>query len=327
MKTRLLGGSGLRVSAVGFGMMGLTVGYGSTLTRKEAIILLREAHSLGINFFDTAEAYGGQNEEMLAEAFAPIRDQVVYATKFGWKDGNLRTGELDSRPERIRLVAEQSLRRMKTDRLDLFYQHRVDPKVPIEEVAGAVGDLVKAGKVRYFGLSEAGISTLRRAHSVQQVSVLQSEYSLFSRDLEEKILPALDTLGIGLVPFSPLGKGFLGGLLGIENNFAKSDFRNLLPRFQGSARAENQKMVDSISRFARQRQMTPAQLSLAWLLAGRSSVVPIPGTTNPRHLKENIACVDIDLSNDDLVELSELLKSHVVIGDRYNMKNMKLIDH
>lgn len=326
MKKRILGKNGLEVSELGFGIMGLTYGYGPALDRAEAIRLIRAAHEQGITFFDTAEAYGEDNETLLGEALAPVRHQVVYATKFGWKDGNARTGELDSRPERIRLVAEQSLKRLKTDCIDLFYQHRVDPSVPIEDVAGTVKDLIAEGKVKHFGLSEAGVQTIRRAHAVQPVAALQSEYSLFSRDIEREILPVLDELGIGLVPFSPLGKGFLGGKISTETNFGSDDIRSSLPRFQGDAREANQRLVDALAAIATRKGGTSAQVALAWLLAVKPWIVPIPGTSKLHRLQENIGASDFNLTPEDLSEISNLLASIPVIGERYTEQSMKLID-
>lgn len=326
MKKRILGKNGLEVSELGFGIMGLTYGYGPALDRGEAIRLIRAAHEQGITFFDTAEAYGEDNETLLGEALAPVRHQVVYATKFGWKDGNARTGELDSRPERIRLVAEQSLKRLKTDCIDLFYQHRVDPSVPIEDVAGTVKDLIAEGKVKHFGLSEAGVQTIRRAHAVQSVAALQSEYSLFSRDIEREILPVLDELGIGLVPFSPLGKGFLGGKISTETNFGSDDIRSSLPRFQGDAREANQRLVDALGAIATRKGGTSAQVALAWLLAQKPWIVPIPGTSKLHRLQENVGASGFQLTPEERSEISALLEAIPVIGERYTEQSMKLID-
>lgn len=326
MKKRILGKNGLEVSELGFGIMGLSFGYGPALDRAEAIRLIRAAHEQGITFFDTAEAYGEANETLLGEALAPVRDQVVYATKFGWKDGNARTGELDSRPERIRLVAEQSLKRLKTDCIDLFYQHRVDPAVPIEDVAGTVKDLIAEGKVKHFGLSEASVQTIRRANAIQPVAALQSEYSLFSRDIELEILPVLDELGIGLVPFSPLGKGFLGGKISTDTSFGSDDIRSSLPRFQGDARETNQRLVDALGAIATRKGGTPAQVALAWLLAQKPWIVPIPGTSKLHRLQENAGASGFNLTADDLSEISTLLAAIPVIGERYTEQNMKLID-
>ncbi|PRD13624.1 aldo/keto reductase [Pantoea coffeiphila] len=326
MKKRILGKNGLEVSELGFGIMGLSFGYGPALDHAEAIRLIRAAHEQGITFFDTAEAYGEANETLLGEALAPVRDQVVYATKFGWKDGNARTGELDSRPERIRLVAEQSLKRLKTDCIDLFYQHRVDPAVPIEDVAGTVKDLIAEGKVKHFGLSEASVQTIRRANAIQPVAALQSEYSLFSRDIELEILPVLDELGIGLVPFSPLGKGFLGGKISTDTSFGSDDIRSSLPRFQGDAREANQRLVDALGAIATRKGGTPAQVALAWLLAQKPWIVPIPGTSKLHRLQENAGASGFNLTADDLSEISTLLAVIPVIGERYTEQNMKLID-
>jgi aryl-alcohol dehydrogenase-like predicted oxidoreductase len=326
MEKRTLGRDGLEVSALGFGVMGLTYGYGPATDHGEAVALLRGAHDLGVTFFDTAEAYGADNEELVGDALAPVRDQVVIATKFGWKDGNARSGELDSSPARIRLVAEQSLKRLRTDRIDLFYQHRVDPAVPIEEVAGAVRDLIAEGKVKHFGLSDAGPETIRRAHAVQPVAAVQSEYSLFTRDPEAEVLPVLDELGIGFVPFSPLGKGFLTGGIDKGTTFAEGDIRNMLPRFQGEARDANQRLVDAIGDLAAQKGATPAQIALAWLLAQRPWIVPIPGTTKRHRLEENVGAAAVELTGDDLASIAELLATMPVAGDRYTEQGMKLID-
>jgi aryl-alcohol dehydrogenase-like predicted oxidoreductase len=305
--------------------MGLSFGYGPGLEASEAISLIRSAHEEGLTFFDTAEAYVG-NEELVGEALAPVRDQVVIATKFGWKDGSARTGELDSRPERIRFVAEQSLRRLKTDRIDLFYQHRVDPAVPIEDVAGTVKDLIAEGKVGYFGLSEAGARTIRRAHAIQPVAALQSEYSLFTRDVEAEILPTLEELGVGFVPFSPLGKGFLGGKIDHATSFGEGDIRSTLPRFQGEARKANQRLVSAIEVIAERKGATPAQVALAWLLAQKPWIVPIPGTTKLHRLQENAGAVQVDLTPADQREIGDVLAKIPVKGERYAEHGMKLID-
>ncbi len=326
MDTRSLGTNGLEVSALGFGCMGLSFGYGPATDRNDAIALIRAAHDLGVTFFDTAEAYGAENEELVGEALAPFRDRVVIATKFGWKDGNARTGLLDSRPERIRIVADQSLQRLKTDRIDLFYQHRVDPEVPIEDVAGAVRDLIAEGKVKHFGLSEAGVQTIRRAHAVQPVAALQSEYSMFTRDPEAEILPLLDELAIGFVPFSPLGKGFLTGKIDTSTSFAEGDIRNTLPRFQAEARAANQKLAEQVGALAEAKGVTPAQVALAWLLAQKPWIVPIPGTTKLHRLQENVGGGDVELTHDDLQKLSAILAEIPVQGARYLEQGMKLID-
>jgi aryl-alcohol dehydrogenase-like predicted oxidoreductase len=326
MDIRILGRDGLHVSAIGFGCMGLSFGYGAATDRDEAIRLIRAAHDLGVTFFDTAEAYGADNEDMLGEALASVRDQVVYATKFGWKDGSARLGELDSRPERIRFVAEQSLRRLKTDRIDLFYQHRVDPAVPIEDVAGTVRDLIAEGKVKHFGLSEAAAHTIRRAHAVQPVAALQSEYSLFTRDVEAEILPTLEELGIGFVPFSPLGKGFLTGKINTGTVFGEGDIRNTLPRFQGEARENNRRLVTAIEEIAARKTSTPAQVALAWLLAREPFIVPIPGTTKLHRLQENVGAADVELTHDDVAEIDTVLAAMPIDGARYTEQNMRLID-
>jgi aryl-alcohol dehydrogenase-like predicted oxidoreductase len=325
MKKRTLGSGGLEVSELGLGCMGLSYGYGPAVARKDAIELIRSAYDLGVTFFDTAEAYGADNEEWLGEAVAPFRGKVVLATKFGWKDGNARTGELDSRPERIRLVADQSLKRLRTDRIDLFYQHRVDPQVPIEDVAGAVKDLIAEGKVGHFGLSEAGAETIRRAHAVQPVAALQSEYSMFSRDPEAEILPTLEELGIGFVPFSPLGKGFLTGKIDAGTTFAEGDIRNTLPRFQGDARIGNQQIVEAVTAIAQRRGATPAQVALAWLLAQKPWIVPIPGTTKLQRLQENFGAVQVKLSDSELNEIGSVLAKMPVQGARYTEQGMKLV--
>lgn len=326
MKTRSLGTAGLTVSELGFGCMGLSYGYGPALAHNDAIALIRGAHELGITFFDTAEAYGAENEELLGEALAPVRDQVVYATKFGWKNGNARTGELDSRPERIRFVAEQSLKRLRTDRIDLFYQHRVDPAVPIEDVAGTVRDLIAEGKVKHFGLSEAGPKTIRRAHAVQPVAALQSEYSLFTRDVEVEILPVLEELKIGFVPFSPLGKGYLTGKITADTVFDAGDIRNTLPRFQGAARLSNEHLAAEIAALAERKGVTSAQIALAWLLAQKPWIVPIPGTTKRSRLEENVGSTNVVLMEEDLAAINALLARTPIQGTRYAEQGMKLID-
>jgi hypothetical protein len=325
MQKRQLGNSGLEVSPIGLGIMGLSFGYGPATERSHATDLIRAAYDLGVTFFDTAEAYGAANEELLGEAVASFRDEVVLATKFGWKDGNARTGELDSRPERIRLVAEQSLKRLRTDRIDLFYQHRVDPAVPIEDVAGTVRELIAEGKVRHFGLSEAGVETIRRAHAVQPVAALQSEYSMFTRDPEAEILPTLDELGIGFVPFSPLGKGFLTGKIDANTTFGEGDIRNALPRFQGEAREANQRIAESIAEIAARKGVTPAQVALAWLLAQKPWIVPIPGTTKLHRLQENVGAAHVNLAADDLRGIDDVLARMPVQGPRYTEQGMKLV--
>jgi aryl-alcohol dehydrogenase-like predicted oxidoreductase len=317
MKSRTLGNSQLEVSALGFGCMGLNFGYGPGPGKQEAIQLIREAFEAGVTFFDTAEAYGPfTNEELVGEALAPIRDNVVVATKFGFKNGDSKTG-MDSRPARIREAAEASLRRLRTDRIDLFYQHRVDPDVPMEDVAGTVKQLITEGKVKHFGLSEAGVQSIRRAHAVQAVTALQSEYSLWWREPEQEVLPVCEELGIGFVPFSPLGKGFLTGKIDATTAFAKDDFRNIVPRFSPEARQANQSLVDLLGRIAAGKQATPAQIALAWLLAQKPWIVPIPGTTKLHRLKENIGAADIELSADDLHQIAESLGQIQVQGDRY----------
>ncbi|MGE8262502.1 MAG: aldo/keto reductase [Stenotrophomonas sp.] len=325
MQTRELGRSGLRVSALGLGCMGLSYGYGPATDRTEAIALLRAAVEQGVTFFDTAEAYGPFfNEELLGEALAPFRDQLVIATKFGFKGGHADAG-LDSRPERIRAVAEASLARLKTDRIDLFYQHRVDPNVPIEDVAGTVKDLIAEGKVKHFGLSEAGVDIIRRAHAVQPVAALQSEYSLWWREPEQAVLPVLEALGIGFVPFSPLGKGFLTGAINVDTQFAADDFRNSVPRFAAEARQANQALVDRISAIAAEKGATPAQVALAWLLARKPWIVPIPGTTKPHRLTENLGAAAVVLSDADMQQIGEALDSIAIVGDRYNAERQKLV--
>jgi len=325
MQTRELGRSGLRVSALGLGCMGLSYGYGPATGRSEAIALLRAAVEQGVTFFDTAEAYGPFfNEELLGEALAPFRDQLVIATKFGFKDGHADAG-LDSRPERIRAVAEASLSRLKTDRIDLFYQHRVDPNVPIEDVAGTVKDLIAEGKVKHFGLSEAGVDAIRRAHAVQPVTALQSESSLWWREPEQAVLPVLEELGIGFVPFSPLGKGFLTGAINVGTQFAADDFRNSVPRFAAEARQANQALVDRISAIAVDKGATPAQIALAWLLARKPWIVPIPGTTKLHRLTENLGAVAVVLSDAELQQIGAALDSIAIVGDRYNAERQKLV--
>ncbi len=317
MQTRTLGHSGLTVSAIGFGCMGLNFAYGPGLGKQEAIGLLREAFEAGVTFFDTAEAYGPfTNEELVGEALAPMRDQVVIATKFGFENGNAQAG-MDSRPERIRAVAEASLKRLRTDRIDLFYQHRVDPQVPMEDVAGTVKELIAEGKVKHFGLSEAGVQSIRRAHAVQPVAALQSEYSLWWREPEKEVLPTCEALGIGFVPFSPLGKGFLTGKIDATTAFAKDDFRNLVPRFSPEARQANQVLVDLLGEIAASKQATQAQIALAWLLAQKPWIAPIPGTTKRHRLQENIGAAAVELHNDELRQIDDALALIQVQGDRY----------
>lgn len=317
MKKRRLGRSNLEVSSLGFGCMGLSFGYGPAQEKQSAIALIRAAFESGVTFFDTAEAYGPfTNEELLGEALAPIRDQVVIATKFGFKDGSSAAG-MDSRPERIRAVADASLKRLKTDRIDLFYQHRVDPDVPMEDVAATVKDLIRDGKVKHFGLSEAGVQSIRRAHAVQPVTALQSEYSLWWREPEAEVLPACEELGIGFVPFSPLGRGFLTGKIDENTSFAKDDFRSIVPRFSPEARKANQALVDLLGSIAAGKQATPAQIALAWLLAQKPWIVPIPGTTKLHRLKENVGAVAVLLTEDDLRRIQESVAQIKVQGDRY----------
>lgn len=314
--TRLLG-QGLRVSALGFGCMGLNFGLGPGVGRSEAIALIRQAHEAGVTFFDTAEAYGpGTNEEIVGEALAPVRDAVVIATKFGFKDGIAAQGP-DSRPERIRAVTEASLRRLRVDRIDLLYQHRVDPNVPIEEVAGTVKDLVAEGKVLHWGLSEAGVQTIRRAHAVLPVAAVQSEYSLWWREPERELLPTLESLGIGFVPFSPLGKGFLTGAIDERTTFGAGDFRAVVPRFSEEARKANASLVAALSDIAARKSATPAQIALAWLLAQKPWIAPIPGTTRPHRLIENLGAAAIALSPEELAQIHAVVSAIDVQGARY----------
>ena len=316
MQKRKLGNGGLEVSALGLGCMGLSFGYGPATDKEDAIKLIRAAYEQGVTFFDTAEAYGAANEKLLGEALAPFRKEVVIATKFGFKEGDSSKGQ-DSRPERIRAVAEKSLQYLKTDVIDLFYQHRVDPNVPIEDVAGTIQDLIKEGKVKHFGLSEAGVETIRRAHAVQPVTALQSEYSLWWREPELEIIPTLEELGIGFVPFSPLGKGFLTGKIDENTTFDSTDFRHIVPRFSPDARKANQIMVDLLNTIAAQKNATPAQIALAWLLAQRPWIAPIPGTTKLHRLTENIGAVNVVLTTSDLQKI-ETAASHIQIeGARY----------
>ncbi|GAA3974829.1 aldo/keto reductase [Mucilaginibacter dorajii] len=317
MEKRKLGKSGLEVSALGLGCMGLSFGYGPAAETKDAIKLLHVAVEKGVTFFDTAEAYGPfKNEELLGEALAPYRDQVVIATKFGFRDGDSSKG-VDSDPKRIRQVAEESLIRLKTDRIDLFYQHRVDPNVPMEDVAGTVKDLIQEGKVKHFGMSEAGAQSIRKAHAVQPVAALQSEYSLWWREPENEILPTLEELGIGFVPFSPLGKGFLTGAINADTTFDKTDFRNIVPRFSADARTANQVMVDLLTKIAQEKEATPAQIALAWLLAQKPWIVPIPGTTKIHRLEENLGGAAIALTTEDLKQIEEAASLIKIEGARY----------
>jgi aryl-alcohol dehydrogenase-like predicted oxidoreductase len=317
MKKRKLGRSGLEVSAIGLGCMGLSYGYGPAQERQQAISLIRLAAENGVTFFDTAEAYGPfLNEEVVGEALAPIRDDVVIATKFGFKDGDPKAG-MDSRPERIRAVAEASLKRLKTDRIDLLYQHRVDPNVPMEEVAATVKELIREGKVKHFGLSEAGADSIRRAHAVQPVTAVQSEYSMWWRAPEAEIFPACEELGIGFVPYSPLGRGFLTGKIDEKTSFAKDDFRNLLPRFTPQNRNANQALVERITAIASTKNATQAQIALAWLMAQKPWIVPIPGTTKAQRLRENSAAAAIELTREELHHIDDVLARTNVQGDRY----------
>ena len=319
MQKRKLGKSGLEVSALGLGCMGMNFSYAPFPERKEMISLIRSAVEKGVTFFDTAEAYGPfTNEELVGEALAPFRGQVVIATKFGFKFGpkGEQTGQ-DSRPEHVKQVAEASLKRLKVDAIDLFYQHRVDTSVPIEDVAGAVKDLIREGKVKHFGLSEAGVKTIRRAHAVQPVTAVQSEYSLWWRRPEEEVIPTLEELGIGFVPFSPLGKGFLTGKIDEKTTFDKSDFRNIVPRFTPENRKANQALVDLLGRIGNQKKATPAQIALAWLLAQKPWIVPIPGTTKLNRLEENIGAASITLTSEELSDINSALEKIKVVGDRY----------
>ena len=321
MQKRKLGKSNLEVSALGLGCMGMSYGYGPAHDKKEMISVIRSAVEHGVTFFDTAEIYGPfTNEELVGEALAPFREQVVIATKFGFKPSPTdpsKWTELESRPEHIKQVAEASLKRLKTDIIDLFYQHRVDPDVPIEDVAGAVKDLIQEGKVKHFGLSEAGVQTIRRAHAVQPVTALQSEYSLWWRNPEAELLPTLEELGIGFVPFSPLGKGFLTGKIDENTAFDSSDFRNIVPRFTPEARKANQALVDLLGKVAKQKNATPAQIALAWLLAQKPWIVPIPGTTKLNRLEENLGAAAIELTSDDLREIEDAASKITVQGARY----------
>jgi aryl-alcohol dehydrogenase-like predicted oxidoreductase len=317
MQKRKLGKSGLEVSAIGLGCMGLSFGYGPAAEKQQAITLIRSAFDRDVTFFDTAEAYGPfTNEELVGEALAPFREQAVIATKFGFEDGDSHKG-LNSRPERIREVADAALKRLKTDVIDLFYQHRVDPNVPIEDVAGTVKDLIQQGKVKRFGLSEAGVQTIRHAHAVQPVAALQSEYSLWWREPEQEILPALEDLGIGFVPFSPLGKGFLTGTITEKTTFDSNDFRNIVPRFTPEARKANQALVDLLGKIAARKNATPAQIALAWLLAQKPWIVPIPGTTKLHRMEENIGAADVELGADDLRDVNDAVSKITVEGARY----------
>jgi aryl-alcohol dehydrogenase-like predicted oxidoreductase len=328
MQKRKLGKSNLEVSAIGLGCMGMSFGYGPAGDKQEMISVIRAAVERGVTFFDTAEVYGPfTNEELVGEALAPLREQVVIATKFGFKlDPNTgKQAGLDSRPEQIKRVAEASLKRLRTDVIDLFYQHRVDSSVPIEETAGAVKELIQQGKVKHFGLSEAGVQTIRRAHKVQPVTALQSEYSLFWREPEAEVIPTLEELGIGFVPFSPLGKGFLTGKISDDTKFDKSDFRNIVPRFTPENRKANQALVDLLGRFAGQKKVTSAQIALAWLLAQKPWIVPIPGTTKLHRVEENIAAANVQLSPEDLRELGLAASKIPIQGARYPEELQKLV--
>jgi aryl-alcohol dehydrogenase-like predicted oxidoreductase len=328
MQRRQLGNSGLEVSALGLGCMGMSFGYGPAGDEQEMIQVIRAAVDLGVTFFDTAEVYGPfTNEQLVGKALSPIRDRVVIATKFGFGiDAEGKQAGLNSRPEHIKEVAEASLKRLQTDHIDLFYQHRVDPKVPIEDVAGAVKDLIQEGKVRHFGLSEAGVRTIRRAHAVQPVTALQSEYSLWWREPEAEILPTLEELGIGFVPFSPLGRGFLTGKIDESTSFDSTDFRNSVPRFSPEARKANKALVDLLGTIAQRKGATPAQLALAWLLAQKPWIVPIPGTTKLHRLKENIAAASIELTKGDLQEIERTASQITVQGARYSEGAQRMVD-
>ncbi|WP_031500118.1 aldo/keto reductase [Bryobacter aggregatus] len=328
MQKRKLGKSGLEVSALGLGCMGMSFGYGPAGEEQEMISVIRAAVELGCTFFDTAEVYGPfANEELLGKALSPIREQVVIATKFGFHiDDNGKQAGLNSRPEHVKKVADASLRRLHTDVIDLFYQHRVDPAVPIEDVAGAVKDLIQAGKVRHFGLSEAGVQAIRRAHAVQPVTALQSEYSLWWREPEEEILPTLEELGIGFVPFSPLGKGYLTGKIDESTRFDSSDFRNTVPRFAPEARKANRAVVDLLETIAQRKNATTAQIALAWVLAQKPWMVPIPGTTKLHRLQENVAAASIELSAEDLQEMERMTSALTVQGARYSESAQRMIN-
>ncbi len=327
MQMRTLGKSGLEVSALGFGCMGLSFGYGPALEKQEGIKVIRAAVDLGVTLFDTAEVYGPfTNEELVGEALAPVRDRVAIATKFGFRIEGGKQAGLDSRPEHIKEVAEASLKRLKTDRIDLLYQHRVDPNVPIEDVAGAVKELIAQGKVRHFGLSEAGVQIIRRAHAVQPVAALQSEYSLWWREPEAEIIPTLEELGIGFVPFSPLGKGYLTGKIDENTAFDSSDFRNTVPRFSAENRKANQALVDMVARLAAKKGATPAQVALAWVLAQKPWIVPIPGTTKLHRLEENVAAAAVELTADDLREIEAASSQITAQGDRYSEAAQRMIN-
>jgi len=326
MESRKLGNNGLEVSALGLGCMGLTFAYEPAPAEKDAIALIRKAFDSGITFFDTAEAYSqGGNETLLGKAVAPFRNQIILATKFGFKDG-IGSNGVDSRPERIRQVAENSLRYLNTDYIDLFYQHRVDPDVPMEDVAGTIQDLIKEGKIRYWGLSEAGANSIRRAHAIAPVSALQSEYSLFYRGPEKEILPLVEELGIGFVPFSPLGRGFLTGAMNEHTQFNPSDFRNTLPKYSEENRKANMILVQQLQNIAQAQNASPAQIALAWLLAQKPWIVPIPGTTKIARLEENIGASNIHLSTNDLADIESALKGIEIVGDRYPKSLMEKVE-
>ena len=327
MQKRQLGKSNLEVSAIGFGCMGLSFGFGPAVDKQQGIAVIRKAVERGVTFFDTAEVYGPfANEELVGEALAPFREQVAIATKFGFKIADGKQAGLDSRPEHIKEVAEASLKRLKTDVIDLLYQHRVDPNVPIEDVAGAVKDLIQQGKVKHFGLSEAGVQVIRRAHKVQPVTALQSEYSLWWREPEAEILPALEELGIGFVPFSPLGKGFLTGAISQDTQFTSGDFRNVVPRFSPENRKANQALVDIVSSFAQKKHATPAQIALAWVLAQKPWMVPIPGTTKIHRLEENLGAANVELTPDDLRQIDAAASKVPVRGERYPEAMQRMIN-
>jgi len=326
MQTRMLGRSGLEVSAIGFGCMGISFGYGPAMPREEGLAIVRAAFDMGVTFFDTAEAYGPyENEELVGDALAPVRDQVVIATKFGFAFEDGRIVGVDSRPAHVREVAEASLKRLKTDRIDLLYQHRVDPEVPIEDVAGTVKDLIQEGKVRHFGMSEAGAATIRRAHAVQPVAALQSEYSLWFREPESEVFPTLDELGIGFVPFSPLGRGFLTGKIDDTTTFDSTDFRNGVPRFTAENRKANLAFVEWLKAFAARKQATPAQIALAWILAQKPWVAPIPGTTKLHRLEENLGAASVELTADDLADIQSAVSAIEVHGARYPEHLQKMV--
>jgi len=327
METRKLGKSNLEVSAIGFGCMGLNFGYGPAVDKQQGMEVIRAAVERGVTLFDTAEVYGPfVNEELVGEALAPFRGRVSVATKFGFKIVDGKQSGLDSRPEHIKEVAEASLKRLKTDVIDLFYQHRVDPNVPIEDVAGAVKDLIQQGKVKHFGLSEAGVGVIRRAHKVQAITALQSEYSLWWREPEAEILPTLEELGIGFVPFSPLGKGFLTGAISQDTRFEKSDFRNVVPRFSPENRKANQSLVDVVSAFAQRKHATPAQVALAWVLAQKPWMVPIPGTTKVHRLEENLGAASVELTPDDLRQIDFATSKVQIQGERYPESAQRMIN-